>query len=301
MGRIRTAALTIALVTSVASAQAPTFRVDVGLVRLLVTVKDTQGQPIGSLEKGDFQIFDNGVKQEAALFERHTEQPLSVSVLVDNSASTAKEIRYELDSVSRFLKALFGTGNPQDAAALYSFNHEVVLRSSFTRRHERLERALRSFKSEAGTSMYDAIYLSSHELEDRQGRRVIIVVTDGGDTTSSKSFHDALEAAQRADAVLYAVLVIPITGDAGRNTGGEHALTTMSAGTGGRVFEPTIGPALDQAFSDILRDLRTQYLVGFYPRGVPPTKNRFHRLEVRVSQPGLRVLTRSGYYGIAEQ
>ena len=300
MGRIGAGALILAVLGSAAAAQQPVFRVDVGLVRLLATVKNAEGQLVGTLEKGDFKVFDNGVEQEIPVFERHTEQPLSVSVLVDNSASTGKEIRYELDSVARFFRALFSSGNPDDAAALYSFNDEVIMQSSFTRRHERLERALKNFKSEAGTSLYDAVYLTSKELEDRDGRRVIIVVTDGGDTTSSKTFHDALEAAQRADAVLYAVLVVPITSDAGRNVGGENALTTMSAGTGGRVFAPAVGPDLDKAFADILRDLRTQYLLGFYPRGVPPSKNRFHRLEVRVSRPGLRVQTRSGYYGVAE-
>ena len=88
------------------------IRVNVRLVRMLVTVKDANGQLIGSLNKNDFTIFDNGVKQDIAVFERQTEQPLSVAVLVDTSASTGIELRYELDSVSKFLKALLGEGNP---------------------------------------------------------------------------------------------------------------------------------------------------------------------------------------------
>jgi Ca-activated chloride channel family protein len=130
---------------------------------------------------------------------------------------------------------------------------------------------------------------------------VVVVVTDGGDTTSVRDFHQALEAAQMADAVIYPVLVVPITNDPGRNTGGEHALTSLAKGTGGRVFEPTLGEALDQAFADLLRELRTQYLLGYYPKGVPPGKDRFHRLEVKVGRPDLRVLSRSGYYGEAER
>ena len=118
----------------------------------------------------------------------------------------------------------------------------------------------------------------------------MVIVTDGGDTTSNKNFHDALEAAQMADAVIYPMLVMPITNDAGRNIGGENALTTMAAGTGGRVFAPSVGPELDHAFAEILKDLRTQYLLGFYPKDVPPTKNRFHKIEVRVRRPDLRVL-----------
>jgi len=126
-----------------------------------------------------------------------------------------------------------------------------------------------------------------------------VVVTDGGDTTSSKSFHDALQSAQLADTVLYPIVVIPITNEAGRNTGGEHALTTFAAGTGGRIFLPAPGAELDKAFDDILRELRTQYLVGFYPH-TPATKNRFHSLQVTLSAPNLRAITRNGYYGDLE-
>ena len=130
-----------------------------------------------------------------------------------------------------------------------------------------------------------------------------MLVTDGGDTTSSKDYHQALEAAQLADTILYPVLVIPITNDAGRNVGGENALTTLAAGTGGRVFTPSLGAQLDRAFDDILRELRTQYLIGFYPKDVPPTKDRFHTLRVNlqnnIANRGLRLSTRSGYYGEA--
>jgi len=277
------------------------FRVDVRLVRLLATVKDDYGRLVGHLSREDFQVFDNGVPQEIAVFERRTEQPLSVSVLIDTSGSTAKELRYEIESVQRFLHALFREGNPQDAAALYSFNYEVTQRTPYTRQYAVLERALKNLKAEAGTSLYDAIYLASQQLQDREGRHVLVVVTDGGDTTSYKTYHAALEAAQRADAVLYAILVMPITSDAGRNIGGENALITMTAATGGRVFTPSLGAELDAAFAEILQDLRTQYLIGYYPRNVPPSKDRFHRIEVKIAKPGLRVLARSGYYGDAER
>ena len=130
---------------------------------------------------------------------------------------------------------------------------------------------------------------------------MVVVVTDGGDTTSAKTYRQALEAAQMADAVIYPVLVVPVTNDPGRNTGGEHALVTLAQGTAGRVFEPTLGEALDQAFTDILRELRTQYLLAYYPKNLPPAKDRFHRLEVKLRRPDLRVLSRSGYYGDAEQ
>jgi Ca-activated chloride channel homolog len=281
-------------------AQEPTFRVDVKLVRILATVKNRSGQLIGSLQKQDFQIFDNGVPQEIAVFEHHTEQPLSIAVMIDTSASTAIDLRYETESVNRFFRALFREGNPLDAAALFSFNWQTEELCSFTHHLDRLERAVRGLRGEGGTSMYDAIELVADELEPREGRHVMVVVTDGGDTTSAHNFHQALEAAQRADAVLYPILVVPIPNNPGRNTGGENALTTLAAGTGGRVFQPTLGEALDSAFTEVLRDLRTQYLIGYYPRQVPLTKEPFHRLEVRLRSPDLRVSARSGYYGETE-
>jgi Ca-activated chloride channel family protein len=278
-----------------------TFRSDVQLVRILATVKDQSGALVSSLEKGDFEVRDNGVVQQVAVFERQTDQPLSVAVMIDNSGSTAKDLKYETDSVTRFLRALLREGNPEDAASLYSFNWEIVKQNGFTRNVTAIERSLRALRGEAGTSLYDAILLASRDIEDRPGRKVLVIVTDGGDTTSRSDFQRATEAAQLADAVIYPVLVVPITNDAGRNVGGENALTTLSQRTGGRVFEPSLGAALDQAFDQILRDLRTQYLIAYYPRNVPLTRERFHSLDISLTKPGLQVKARNGYYGEALQ
>ncbi len=280
-----------------AAQEQPVFRTEVKLVRLLATVKDANGGLVGGLAKDDFRITDNGAPQEVSVFEQHTEQPLSVAVMLDVSGSTAKDLKYETESLRRFARALFGSGNPGDQAALYSFNHDVLKVCGFTRRLARLESAMRGLKAEAGTSLYDAILLGAEELGDRQGRRVMIVITDGGDTTSRTNFHAALEAAHKNDAVIYSILVVPIENDAGRNIGGEHALAQFAGGTGGKVFQPTVGAALDRAFDSILRDLRTQYLLGYYPKNVPLTRNRFHTVKVETRTAGLRVQTRSGYYG----
>lgn len=284
-----------------AFAQEADIRVDVRLVRVLATVKDAGGSLVGSLSRDDFQIFDNGTPQQIAIFERQTEQPLSVALLVDTSGSTAKDLKFEVDSVTRFLHALFGGGNPQDTVSLYSFNYDVVQHKTFTRNENALNGMLRQLRGEGGTALYDAIYLASRELQRRQGRKVLLIVTDGGDTVSSQDYHSALNEAQLADAVIYPVLVVPIAGDAGRNLGGEHALTNLAKSTGGRVFEPTLGNSLDAAFSDILRELRTQYLLAYYPHDVPLTKDRFHRLELRVHRPQLQVIARNGYYGEASK
>jgi Ca-activated chloride channel family protein len=295
---------TVALAAMRAGAQDDAvFRSNVQLVRILATVKDPSGALVGSLEKEDFEVRDNGVLQQISVFERQTDQPLSVAVLIDNSGSTAKDLKFETESVTRFLGALLREGNPEDAVSLYSFNWEIVKQNAFTRNVASVERSLRALRGEAGTSLYDAILLASRDIEDRRGRKVLVIVTDGGDTTSHADFQRAAEAAQLADAVIYPVLVVPITNEAGRNVGGENALTTLSLRTGGRVFAASLGAALDQSFDQILRDLRTQYLLAFYPRGVPPTRERFHALDISLAgsalltRPGLQVKARNGYYG----
>ena len=284
---------------ALAAAQDVTFKTNVSLVRLLVTVKNAGGELIGGLEQADFSITDNGAPQSVAVFERRTAQPLSVVLALDISGSTASNLKYQTDSLTRFSRALFADGNPDDAAAVITFNWEVVRRTNFTRKLTNIESSLRNLKAEAGTSLYDGMLLSADELKRRDGRRVLVLITDGGDTTSSTDFHKALEAAHKADAVIYCILVVPISNDAGRNVGGENALTQFSNGTGGRVFLPTVGPALDAAFATILRDLRTQYLVGYYPKAVPLSKNRFHTVKLTLRDPALSAQTRSGYYGAA--
>ncbi|MCU1234820.1 MAG: von Willebrand factor, type [Candidatus Solibacter sp.] len=295
------AVLASALVAGVLLAQQGTvFRTNVSLVRVVATVKTAAGQIVGTLSKNDFDVYDNGVKQNISTFEHQTDQKLSVVLLVDTSGSTAKELKYESDSASRFFHALFAEGNLEDRAALYTFNWEVREQQPFSRDLRAFDNRLKIMHGEAGTAMYDAVYLAAQKLESREGRKVIVVVTDGGDTVSKLSVQKALEAAQLADAVIYAIVVVPITNEAGRNIGGEHALDFMAKGTGGRTFLPTVGAELDKAFTDIITELRTQYLLGFYPQNVPPTKKAFHSLEVRVKSPDLRVSARNGYYGEVE-
>jgi Ca-activated chloride channel family protein len=285
------------LVPAISAQEAAVFRSNVRLVRLEVTVKDSNGAIATGLNKDDFEVSESGVPQQIAVFERNTSLPLSIAVLVDTSGSTYKDLAYEIESTNRFFHAVTREGNPDDAVALYSFNWQVTQHVGFTRNTARLERALHSLRGEGGTSLYDAIFLASRDLEDREGRHAMIVVTDGGDTTSSKDFDAALEAAQRAEAVLYPIVVVPIENPAGRNIGGEHALETIAARTGGRPFFPSDSASLDQAFDDILQELRTQYLLAYYPRGVPGEGNRFHPVTVKLRRPDLRAITRSGYYG----
>ncbi|MEQ1884394.1 MAG: VWA domain-containing protein [Bryobacteraceae bacterium] len=277
--------------------ESPVFRVETRLVRLLVTVKDRAGDLKTDLTQRDFAVSDNNVSQELALFERQSPQPMSVALLIDTSASTARNLKYEATSINTFLKALVGDGNPDDSAALYSFNYQVTLHNSFTRRVARLEDSLKNLKAEAGTAFYDAVYLASRDLEKRDGRHVIVVVTDGNDTNSVKSFVDADRAAHRSDSVIYSIVVVPISNPAGRALSGEHALETLATNTGGRAFHATVGVELDRVFADILRDLRRQYLLGYYPKGVRSGDGTFHAVRVTLPErKDLRISTRTGYY-----
>jgi Ca-activated chloride channel homolog len=266
------------------------------LVRVLATVRDAQGGLVANLGKQDFRVFDSGVQQELAVFEQTTSVPLSVAVLMDTSGSVQNDLHYEEESVLRFIPALLDSGNPQDAFALFTFNWHTSLEADFSRSKKRAERVLHGLRGEGGTSLYDAVFLASDTLAARDGRHVMVVVTDGGDTTSYKRYEDALAAAQRADIILYPVVVVPISGDAGRNTGGEHALATLAASTGGRIFYPEGFDRLNEAFTAIIRELRTQYLLGFYPRDVREEPRLFHPVKVEVRDPSMHVTARSGYY-----
>ena len=285
--------IVLALLALISANAQPNFKSEVRLVRLLVNVKNEAGELIGTLDKDQFTVFDNGVKHDIAVFEHYTTKPLSVSVMVDTSGSTAKDWALEVKSLARFLRALFGSGNERDSAALYTFNYDVTLQHDFTRNSKSLEEKLRFIKPEGGTSLYDAVFHAARDLQHRDGRHVMVVVSDGGNTTSSKQFKDAREAAQRADAVMYPIVIVPITNDAGRNIGGEHALQTLAADTGGRWFDPTIAE-LDRTFEEILRDLRAQYMLGYYPKDLSPG---FHTVRVDLPRKDLRAQTRTGYYG----
>jgi Ca-activated chloride channel family protein len=279
-----------------APAAPPTFSIKVNLVRLLVSVRDGNGLLLTNLNKEDFRISDAEAPQEIAVFERNTSLPLSVAILMDTSSSTHIDLSYEKDSVLKFLPALLNAGNPDDAFSIYTFDWRITQQIDFGRSKSRADRVLHSLRGEGGTSLYDAIYLASDGLAEREGRHVIVVVTDGGDTTSYKKFGDALRAAQRADTVLYPIVVIPIENAAGRNTGGEHALATLAANTGGRIFNPEGSAQLDQAFSDILRELRTQYLLGYYPKNVRQEARLYHPVKVELKDNSVKVSVRSGYY-----
>ncbi len=277
-------------------AETPVFRSDVRLVRMLATVRDADGKLAGNLKRDDFQIVDNGVPQDVAVFEATTEKPLCVALLIDCSRSTQREHRTELDSVRTFVRSLFQAGNPGDAATLYSFNADVTLEASWTRSAERIERALNRLRSEGATALYDAISFGAQDLKSRDGRHVAVIVSDGGNTFGKTTYLQALEAAHAADTIIYSVIIVPVAEEPGRNTGGEHALASLSNSTGGRTFFPGTTKDLDRAFAEILRDLRMQYLLGYYPHSLPVTHERFHEVRLSLRRAGYTVASRRGYF-----
>lgn len=297
MNRLLGAMFLLACAAAAQEAGEVTFSSDVSLVNVLVTVKDKTGVPIGGLDAKSFTILDNDEPRDIRVFERRTDRPLSIVMLVDASLSTGILLEYEKSSGKRFAANLFGEGShPDDRMAVMKFSEGVDLLADFTRSERTIGKGLARLKPQTGTSLYDGVLLASEELENRAGRHVIILITDGGDTTSYSTYTQALEAAHTADAVIYALTVLPVKADAGRNVGGERTLELLARNTGGASFVEAGEEALNRAFDEILENLRTQYLLGYYPPEHTDPQTRFRRIEVQVDRPEAEVLARAGYY-----
>ena len=274
-----------------------TFKVDVRLVNVFATVVDEHGAPVANLKKDDFQLLEDGIPQQIAVFDKESGLPLSIVVAVDTSLSTRKDIRLELDSARRFAHSIL---RPVDALSLYQFSEYVDEVVPFTSSLGEIDRGIERVHVGAATALYDAIYLGSLTLEDRQGRKVLVVITDGGDTASKVDYADAVREAQQAEAIVYSIIVVPIEASAGRNTGGEHALIEISRATGGKYYYASSLQDLDSAFRQISDELRTQYLLAYYPKQRLADSD-FRQIEVRVlpsSGGGDRYNARhrTGYY-----
>ena len=271
------------------------IKVDVKLVNVFVTVTDQRGAPVGSLNKEDFTLTEDGKEQKIAVFDRQSELPLSIITAVDTSGSTKKDLKLELESARRFAHAIL---RPVDAMSFYQFSeivHEVV---PFTSDVNRIDQGIGRVHGGGATALYDAIYLGSEAMEDRRGRKVMVVITDGGDTASQNKYNDALRAAQQAETIVYSIIVVPIEASAGRDTGGEHALIQISNDTGGKYYYATSLPQLDAAFRKISDELRTQYLLAYYP-SKRYSDTDFRRIEIKLAAPAsasYHAKYRTGYY-----
>ncbi|HUM03845.1 MAG TPA: VWA domain-containing protein [Terriglobales bacterium] len=273
-----------------------TFKVDVKLVNVFVTVTDQHGAPVSSLQKENFALKEDGKEQKIAVFSRESALPLSIVLAIDTSLSTKKDLPLEQAAARKFAHAIVRS---QDGLAVYKFSEEVTEVVPFTADLGRIDSGIERLRNGSATALFDVVFLGSQALGNRQGRKVIVVVTDGGDTISQVTYQQALRAAQESEAIIYSVIIVPVEASAGRDTGGEHALIQFSEDTGGKYYYASSLPQLDEAFRQISDELRTQYLLAYYP-SQRYTDSDFRRIQVDLVNPPAggpyQPRHRAGYY-----
>ncbi len=269
------------------------IRTEVSLVTVLTSVLDKSGRPAVGLTQDQFGVFEEGVKQKIEVFEPETQQPLDLALMVDSSLSEAKDLQFESDAASQFIQKLV---RPGDRLSLYEFADAVEQIAPFSSNVPMLQASLKRIIPGDGTALYDAVYLGAQALGRNPSgrRRVIVLVTDGGETTSRADFETARRAALRADVLLYTILVRVVRNENGRNTAGEHALETIGDSTGGAIYYPNGMGELGAMFDRIDRELRTQYRIAYYPDPRPPD-GTYRNIEVRVNCE-CKVRSRKAYF-----
>lgn len=269
------------------------IQVQTNLVDILASVIDAHGKPIADLTKDQFELTEEGQPQTIERFEAQTNRPLDLILMVDASASTFKDLKFEADAAAQFIQKIV---RPEDRLAVYEFDEDVTELADFSDNVPKLEGVVRGIIPGAGTSIYDALVLSSHSMRRRpEGRRrAVVLVTDAGETTSVAHFEDARRAAIASEALLYSIIIRPVKNENGRNTAGEHALITITESTGGALFILDDLTQINSMFDEIDRELRTQYLLGYYPNPTPPPGS-YRRVDVKVKSGDL-VHCRKGYF-----
>jgi len=262
------------------SSQRKPMRFNVSLVTVLASVLDEKNRPAPDLPVEAFQLFEEGVQQKIEFFEPETKQPLDIALMIDTSMSTHKEFAFEQEAAAHFIRQVL---RPGDQLAVYGFDENVTQYAKFSNNVTALQDAVRHIPAGAGTSIYDAVLLASRGLGrlESERRRVIILVTDAGETTSRADFESARREAVRAGLLLYTIVIRPVKNESGRNTAGEHALETMTDNTGGALFFPDSIQDLGLIFDRIDRELRTQYRFAYYPNPRGPA-NTYRHIEVKV-------------------
>ncbi|MGB6691783.1 MAG: VWA domain-containing protein [Terracidiphilus sp.] len=271
-----------------------TLHVDVKLVNVFVNVTDKNGAIVGSLTRDDFHIAEDGRPQSISVFERQSEMPLNLTLAIDTSGSVYKDMSTEQAAAKHFVHALM---RPQDKMSLLEFATDVRVLTSFTNKVSQIDRGLGMLRGGPSTALYDAIYLGSQGLGNFDGRKVLVIVSDGDDTAEDMTYAQALEQALRNEVMIYSLIDVPIEASAGRDLRGEHALITLAEQTGGKSFYVNEG-GLDKAFARVSEDLRTQYLLGYYPKNQEPGRV-FHRVQItipRAADSEFNIRSRTGYY-----
>lgn len=291
----------------------PTIRVSVNLVNTYFSARDKGGFLTG-LHKDDCQIFENKVEQPIRNFTQEKKLPLTIGILLDTSGSQENVLPLEQESGAIFLKSVI---TPKDEAFLISFDINVDLLSDYSNSVKELTRAINRAQINTGagtgsvtgnidpkgTLLYDAVYLATHDkLHDEAGRKVIVMLTDGGDQGSQVKLKGAIEAAQKSNAIIYVILI----SDQGGFGGGGYTfgnpvgdMDQLARETGGRVIN--IGhnaKKLDEAFAQISDELRTQYLVSYRPRN-PALDATFRNINITCGKD-VKVQARKGYFAVAD-
>ena len=281
--------------------QAPPLRAETRLVNVALNVTDEHGAAVAGLTVDDFVLNEDGKPQKITYFEKESVTPLQIVLAVDTSESTYAESRLERDAAKSFVKSLL---REQDAISVLSFADDVTEVVPFTNDARRVDSGFGRMPRGEATALYDAIYLASQRLEEAPAkpgaRRVIVLITDGENTVHRGSYPAALEEAERAGAMVYSLIVIPVEADAGRNTGGEHALIQMARDTGGKFYEIYQKKDVADAFEHVSDDLRTQYTLGYYAPHKGLGDSGLRRIQVEMKDPALRgrytLRHRTAYY-----
>ncbi len=299
-----------------------TLKVNVNVVQLFFNVKDKHGALIPNLTKDDFQVSEDGKPQTIKYFTAETNLPLTLGILIDSSGSQQRVLDMEKDVGGQFLNEIL---RPKDLAFVISFDVNVELLQDFTNSARELRVALNKARintgggscggvpglgggpvpcagTPKGTLLYDGVYLAGHdELSNQVGRKAMIILTDGEDQGSQLTIRDAVEAAQKADSIVY-VLLIADRGFYGfGGYSGDSAMKKLATETGGRVIE--VGNKYDKlkkAFDQIAQELRSQYNIGYTPTN-SKLDGSFRRVEIQPKDKDYKIQARNGYYAIASR
>jgi VWFA-related protein len=275
------------------------IRVDVNVVNVLCTVSDKRGALITTLKKEDFEIRENGRKQEIRYFARDTDLPLTIAMLMDVSGSVREAIEAEREAAGRFFDAVI---RPTDHALLLGFSSTLVLWQDFTSSTPRLRGALAQLHAVPfrglphdggpmpGTLLYDAVYQTAmSKLQGVTGRKAMLIVSDGLDNGSRMHMDEALQAVQETNTIVYGICY-------DQKFFGCEFLRNLAEPTGGRMFDAgKKRTSLGAIYQTIEDELRSQYAIGYLPSN-QEHDGKYRKLAVKVDGPGLRVSVRRGYY-----
>lgn len=291
----------------------PPITVDVNVVNILASVRNKNGGLVANLTSEDFTVLEDGKEQTIKYFARETDLPLTIGLLVDVSRSQERLIDTEKRAASQFFS---GVLRKKDMAFLISFGEEAELLQDSTGSPRLLESGLDDLRVSApvgglhpgpvptasqprGTVLFDAVYLAASEkLAHEVGRKAIVLITDGVDQGSRMRREQAIEAAHKADVVIYSIYYVDPGAYGGWGPGGDGDLRKMSEETGGRVFKVDRKHTLPDVFRELQEEMRSQYAIGYTPLN-ERRDGSFRRVDVRVRGKDLKVQARKGYYATA--